>query len=46
MREGHVEAIARSLHTTRSTIVIDTDVRDAEGRLVARTTQTQAVLSD
>lgn len=45
VREGHVEAIARPLHTGRSTIVIDTDLRHAEGRHVARTTQTQAVLS-
>ena len=45
VREGHVEAIARPLHTGRTTIVVDTDLRDAEGRLVARTTQTQAVLT-
>ena len=45
VRDGYVEAIARPLHTGRTTIVIDTDVRDADGRLVARTTQTQAVLS-
>jgi uncharacterized protein (TIGR00369 family) len=31
MREGHVEVIARPLHTGRSTIVIETDLRDAEG---------------
>ena len=45
VREGHVEAIARPLHTGRTTIVVDTDLRDAEGRLVGRTTQTQAVLT-
>ena len=45
VRDGHVEAIARPLHTGRTTIVVDTDLRDAEGRLVARTTQTQAVLT-
>ena len=45
VRDGHVEAVARPLHTGRSTIVVDTDLRDAEGRVVARTTQTQAVLS-
>ena len=28
----------------RTTIVVETDVRDAEGRHVARVTQTQAVL--
>jgi 1,4-dihydroxy-2-naphthoyl-CoA hydrolase len=45
VRDGHVEAIARPLHTGRTTIVVDTDLRDADGRLVARTTQTQAVLT-
>ncbi len=45
VREGHVEAVARPLHTGRSTIVVDTDLRDAGGRVVARTTQTQAVLT-
>jgi len=32
------------LHAGRTTIVVDTELRDAAGRLVARTTQTQAVL--
>jgi 1,4-dihydroxy-2-naphthoyl-CoA hydrolase len=45
VRDGHVEALARPLHAGRSTIVVDTELRDANGRLVARTTQTQAVLS-
>jgi len=45
LREGHVEAIARPLHTGRTTAVVDTELRDADGRLVARTTQTQAVLT-
>lgn len=44
VRDGHVEAIARPLHAGRTTIVVDTELRDAAGRLVARTTQTQAVL--
>jgi uncharacterized protein (TIGR00369 family) len=44
VRDGHVEAIARPLHVGRTLIVIETDVRDAADRLVARTTQTQAVL--
>jgi 1,4-dihydroxy-2-naphthoyl-CoA hydrolase len=44
VRDGHVEAVARPLHVGRSTIVVDTELRDAAGRLVARTTQTQAVL--
>ena len=41
---GSVEAISRVLHAGRTFIVIDTDVRDGDGRLVARVTQTQAVL--
>ena len=45
LREGHVEAIARPLHAGRTTAVVDTELRDAGGRLVARTTQTQAVLT-
>ena len=39
-----VTAVARPLHVGRTTIVIDTDIFDAEGRRVARVTQTQAVL--
>lgn len=42
--EGHVEAIARPLHRGRTTIVVDTELRDPRDRLVARVTQTQAVL--
>ena len=45
VRSGSVTAIARPLHTGRSTIVVDTELRDDEGRLVARTTQTQAVIT-
>ena len=41
---GHVEASARVLHKGRTTIVVETDLRDAEGKHVARVTQTQAVL--
>jgi uncharacterized protein (TIGR00369 family) len=44
VRDGHVEATARPLHVGRSTIVVQTDARDAEGRRVALTTQTQAVI--
>ena len=44
VREGEVEARARPLHRGGSFIVVVTDVSDAEGRLVARVTQTQAVL--
>jgi 1,4-dihydroxy-2-naphthoyl-CoA hydrolase len=44
VREGYVEAISRPLHAGRSVIVVETDVLDREGRLVARITQSQAVL--
>jgi uncharacterized protein (TIGR00369 family) len=44
VRAGTVRATARPLHVGRTVIVVDTEVRDDEGRLVARTTQTQAVL--
>jgi 1,4-dihydroxy-2-naphthoyl-CoA hydrolase len=45
VRDGHVEATSSPLHVGRSTIVVQTDVRDAEGRRVALTTQTQSVLT-
>ena len=41
---GYVEATARVLHQGRSTIVVETELRDADGRLAAKVTQTQAVL--
>lgn len=44
VRSGWVTAEARPLHTGRSTIVVDTVLRDDAGALVARTTQTQMVL--
>ncbi len=44
VREGHVEAISRPLHVGRTTIVVETDVFDANGKRVAKVTQTQAVL--
>ena len=44
VRDGHVEAMAVPLHVGRSTIVVQTDVRDAAGKRVTLTTQTQAVL--
>ena len=44
IREGDVLARARPLHVGKTTIVVETDVLDASGRRVARTTQTQAVL--
>ena len=45
LRDGHVDAVSRPLHVGRTTIVVDTDLRDGDDRLIARTTQTQAVLS-
>ena len=44
VRDGHVDAVTRPLHVGRTTIVVQTDLRDAEGRLVGQTTQTQAVV--
>ena len=44
VRDGQVHAVTRPLHAGRTTIVVQTDVRDDAGRLVAQTTQTQAVL--
>jgi 1,4-dihydroxy-2-naphthoyl-CoA hydrolase len=41
---GHVEAVARPLNVGRTVVVVDTELRDAAGRLAARVTQTQAVL--
>ncbi len=44
VRTGHVQAISRPLHAGRSVVVVETDVIDAEERLVARVTQSQIVL--
>jgi 1,4-dihydroxy-2-naphthoyl-CoA hydrolase len=41
---GHVDATARPLSVGRTVVVADTELRDADGRLAARVTQTQAVL--
>jgi uncharacterized protein (TIGR00369 family) len=43
VRDGHVEAVSRPLQVGRTVIVVDTEIVDASGRLVARVTQTQAV---
>jgi uncharacterized protein (TIGR00369 family) len=42
--QGHVEASSRVLHQGKTTIVIETELHDADGRLVAKITQTQAIL--
>ncbi|HLG08640.1 MAG TPA: PaaI family thioesterase [Gaiellaceae bacterium] len=46
VREGEVRARSRPLHRGRTTIVVETDLHDSSGRHIARTTQTQAVLTD
>ena len=43
-REGVVTATARRLHVGRSTIVLEVDLTNGAGKLIARTTQVQAVL--
>ncbi|HET7683339.1 MAG TPA: PaaI family thioesterase [Marmoricola sp.] len=44
VRAGTVTATGTLVHKGRSTIVVETEVTDEEGRAVARTTQSQAVL--
>jgi uncharacterized protein (TIGR00369 family) len=44
VRRGYVHAVTRPLHVGRTTIVIDTDLFDDDGKRVGRVTQTQAVL--
>lgn len=44
VRGGSVHSTSRPLHVGRRTIVVDTELRDDAGKLVARVTQTQAVL--
>ena len=45
VRQGTVHATARVLHAGRTTIVVQTDLLDDDGKLVAQVTQTQAVLT-
>ena len=44
VREGTVTATATLLHRGGSTIAVETEVTDGNGKLVAKVTQTQAVL--
>ena len=44
-RSGRVTATTTPLHAGRTTIVVQTEVRDDDGRLVSLTIQTQAVLA-
>jgi uncharacterized protein (TIGR00369 family) len=44
VREGRITAVSKPLHVGRTTIVLQTDVRDESDRRVALVTQTQMVL--
>jgi 1,4-dihydroxy-2-naphthoyl-CoA hydrolase len=44
VRDGAVEAASRPLHVGRTIVIVETEIRNALGKLVAKTTQTQAVL--
>ena len=44
VREGSVTATSQPLRVGRTVIVVETELRDDEGRLVAHTTQAQAVI--
>ena len=44
IRDGHVTATSRPLRVGRSVIVVETELRDDDSRLVAHTTQAQAVV--
>src|SRR5438045_2604424 len=44
VREGVVEARSTPLHKGRRFVVVETELRDNQDRLVAKVTQTQAVL--
>jgi len=45
VRDGEVRGVTHPLHVGRTTIVVQTDLRDANDKLVALVTQTQAVLT-
>jgi 1,4-dihydroxy-2-naphthoyl-CoA hydrolase len=45
VRGGEVRARARPLHVGKRTIVVETELFDESGHRVAKTTQTQAVLT-
>ncbi len=45
LREGTLHASARPLHVGRSVIVLQSELSADDGRLIALTVQTQAVLS-
>jgi 1,4-dihydroxy-2-naphthoyl-CoA hydrolase len=45
VRDGEVRGIAHPLHVGRTTIVVQTELRSTDDKLVALVTQTQAVLT-
>jgi 1,4-dihydroxy-2-naphthoyl-CoA hydrolase len=45
VRSGDVRARSRPIHVGKTVIVVQTDLRDADGRPVAHVVQTQAVLA-
>jgi uncharacterized protein (TIGR00369 family) len=45
VREGRAHATSVPLHVGRTTIVVQTDIRDDSGKRVALVTQTQAVIT-
>jgi 1,4-dihydroxy-2-naphthoyl-CoA hydrolase len=45
VRDGVVRVISRPLHVGRTTIAVQTELRDDRDKLVAMVTQTQAVLT-
>jgi uncharacterized protein (TIGR00369 family) len=45
VRDRHVDAVAKPLHIGRTSIVVQTDLADADGRSVALVIQTQAILN-
>ena len=45
VRAGELRATTRPLHAGRTTIVVQTELRDSNDNLVAMVTQTQAVLT-
>jgi 1,4-dihydroxy-2-naphthoyl-CoA hydrolase len=44
IREGYVTGTARPLRVGRTVVVVQTDLRDGDGRLAVQTTQAQAVI--
>jgi 1,4-dihydroxy-2-naphthoyl-CoA hydrolase len=45
VHDRHVDAVARPLHVGRTSIVVQTDLADADGKPVALVIQTQAILN-